>query len=471
MKQRRSSIQGRGREIVGRGVDALFSDTSQVENSEIQVDPMLETENEYAIEETHTDTDQNRDEDGVVESNTTAAREHTFSNDQVTFNEKAPPTASSGVELSDEELLKAIDVPLGESDNMADIPSIDYPEDSSLLDPTDVAYKDPESVQYQPLDTGPIDNDGLDVTIRPEVPPSQFGTEEVEVLMQEVLSEPEPDSVRPQSPFIRPPQPPTADPTRITRTEEEEQRVLASIDVERITDLHNRIDRLYQQVPEHVSNRPEVTEQILGSLRQARTILFERPQDFVIAEFKIQQAFTLFNRVENSEKEAEKYGWRVFWFEVITFALLLFTFMVILAFEEQLSNWVADRLGITNPSNSIVTALGFWSTFVWGGIGGVVGAMYILWTHVSQRQDFERQHVMWYIGQPVMGLILGGVTFLVINAGLLSLQGGQVASQALRSEVQFFPALVAFIAGFRPQFIFGLLAKIINVISPSDDSE
>lgn len=284
-----------------------------------------------------------------------------------------------------------------------------------------------------------------------------------------VITAQEEADARPQSPFARPAPPIEELPVRAPASQEEQRRILAQINQERIDALHKQIDQLYREVPKNISNRPDLSNQIMGLLRQARTTLYEKPHEFVDAEFKVQQAFSLYNRVENSEKWADSYGWRVFWFEVGIFILFLLSFLGLLAYGAEFSAALSRRFGIEEPGNGVFTAVGFWATFVWGGIGGVVGSMFILWTHVSERQDFERQHVMWYVAQPIMGLILGGVIFLIINTGLLSLQGGQAAAESLRSEVQLFPALIAFIAGFRPQFVFGLLIKIIKVINPSED--
>ena len=208
----------------------------------------------------------------------------------------------------------------------------------------------------------------------------------------------------------------------------------------------------------------------MGLLRQSRTILLERPEDFVEAEYRVQQAQSLYNRIENSEKWGDQYGWWIFFYEIVLLAFLLFSFVGLLAFGDEFSMWLAAKVGATQPSDGLITAVGFWSTIAWGGIGGVMGALFTLWTHISERQDFERQHTMWYIVQPILGIILGGVIFLILYTGLLSLQGGDVAAQSLATTPQLLPALMAFIAGFRPQFLFDLLTKIIKVINPSEST-
>ncbi len=282
----------------------------------------------------------------------------------------------------------------------------------------------------------------------------------------------DPAAVRPQSPFDTRPAPVIEEPlVQSPRTADEVGRLLSRVDEKRIDALHREIDRLYRDIPDRISNRPDLSGQAMGLLRRARTTLFENPEDFVEAEYLVKQATLIYNRIENSEKWGDKYGWRVFYYEIIVLTIFMISFLLLLAFSVPFSDFLKGLVGVgaEEEISGVFTAVGFWATFVWGGIGGVVGALYILWTHISERQDFERQHVMWYIVQPVLGLILGGVTFLIIYTGLLSLQASQPVTAALANEIQLFPCLVAFIAGFRPQFIFGLLTKIIKIINPTEN--
>ncbi|NOZ70351.1 MAG: hypothetical protein GXP38_00315 [Chloroflexi bacterium] len=458
MTKKKSRIRGRGNEIVGRGVNALFSDTpppdhsseSPAEETEAELESMLEVEVHDAVEGASTGEE-------TSEAPSPLATSETLPEPAPIHEDMA--IAGEGVSLTEDELMKAIDIPLGEA-----------PETKPTTSKTERPKSEPSSVPSplsRPPASVPPPSPQSDYEPVPPRPRVRIGGQLTEVVV--TPGELDNDSVRPQSPFTQPSAPLVEDSSSPQRSSEDEARILATVDPEQLAELHRRIDHLYREVPKKISNRPDLTAQILGMLRQARTILVEHPYDYIEAEYKIQQAYAIYNRVENAERWGRHYGWRVFWFEVITFFLLLFSFLGLLAFGNDFSNFLARLFGASEATQGLLTAVGFWATFVWGGIGGVVGAMYTLWTHVSERQDFERQHVMWYIAQPIMGLILGGVTFLIINTGLLSLQSGQAAATALREEVQLFPSLIAFIAGFRPQFIFGLLVKIIKLINPTTD--
>jgi len=461
MSKKRASVRGRGKKLLGKGVDALFSDTPPPDSPPSAADPQEELDTMLAVEAHDAMAGEAVEPSPVQPAESTAPHGEAVTDTPVAI-------AGEGVSLTEEELMDAIDVPLGEGpqahpypEPQPDVSPVPSP-DVEPSPPAPPAPSTPEPAAPEPSAPEPS-------PAPPPKPRVRIGGQLTEIVVSP--GELDSDSVRPPSPFIRPAPPSTEEtspPPSLSPADQE--RILAQIDQDRLDELHKRIDQLYRDVPRRISNRPDLTAQILGMLRQARTILVEHPYDFIEAEYKIQQAYAIYNRVENSEKWGDHYGWRVFWFEVLTFFLLLFSFLGLLAFGNDFSDFLAELFGATQATEGLLTAVGFWATFVWGGIGGVVGALYTLWTHVSERQDFERQHVMWYIAQPIMGLILGGVTFLVINTGLLSLQGGQTAAMALREDIQLFPSLISFIAGFRPQFIFGLLVKIIKLINPTSES-
>jgi hypothetical protein len=456
-------------EILGRGVDALFStpprpapEPEAAAPTEAELDRLLAAEVEAAS--------------GV------GAQTPSPAPSPLPSPPPAPPPgeiAGAGVLGPEAEWLRALDVPppaeaaeptVGED---IDIPALDV--GPTLPPPAPVAPAPSPTPTTPPPAPQPIPPAPTSVpTPAPvEVPVTPRPRFTITGPLTEVpmtAAELAPETVRPQSPFAPRPEPVLEAPTPPPeRPPEVEQRILTRLEKKRIDELHSQIDELYRDIPINLSNRPDISSQALSLLRQARTILLEKPQDFVEAEYKVRQAYLLYNRIENAEKWGEHYGWRVFWYELIVLVLFVFSFLGLLAYSTEFSTFLARLVGSQTPNQGVFTAVGFWATFVWGGIGGVVGALYILWTHVSERQDFERQHVMWYIIQPIMGLILGGVTFLIIYTGLLSLQATQPAATALAREVQLFPCLIAFIAGFRPQFVFSLLTKIIKIINPPEE--
>ena len=103
---------------------------------------------------------------------------------------------------------------------------------------------------------------------------------------------------------------------------------------------------------------------------------------------------------------------------------------------------------------------------MWGGIGGVVGALYMLWWHVANLQDFDGQYSLWYLVQPLMGLVLGGIMFLVLAGGFLVVQVDLTNPKAT-TAVRLLPYLVAVLAGFRQNWVYEQLDRLMALFTPA----
>ncbi len=100
-------------------------------------------------------------------------------------------------------------------------------------------------------------------------------------------------------------------------------------------------------------------------------------------------------------------------------------------------------------------------SMIWGGVGGVVGALFALWRHVSDRQDFDRQYTLWYVTSPVLGLPLGAFIFLVIQAGFFTLTAGTPGNQTISSALIIY--VLAWVGGFKQNVIFDITRRILDV--------
>ncbi len=96
-------------------------------------------------------------------------------------------------------------------------------------------------------------------------------------------------------------------------------------------------------------------------------------------------------------------------------------------------------------------------TMLWGGIGGVVGALTSLIQHTSIDQDFDKQHKMWYFGSPWVGVALGASVFLLTRAGLLSLID---SSTDIQSPIIIY--VLGFLCGYRQNVFTELIKRVLN---------
>jgi hypothetical protein len=242
----------------------------------------------------------------------------------------------------------------------------------------------------------------------------------------------------------------------VQRTQEEKAAILARVSPEWLSTLNQQVSDLYEQVTTTYSSPPANAERAMGLLREARAVLTERPEDYSSAEFRVAEVRAMLGRTANSRQSGRYYGPRIFFYELGWLAL----FAVGLTFGGWLANWIGWLSG-----SSVSGAVPTWNVMMWGGVGGVVGAMYHLWWHITDRQDFDPQYLMWYMVQPVMGVVLGGIIYLILATGFLVLEvnlSGQNAGTAAR----LLPYLAAVLGGFRQNFVYEQIDRVIGVFSP-----
>lgn len=163
------------------------------------------------------------------------------------------------------------------------------------------------------------------------------------------------------------------------------------------------------------------------------------------------------------------YGCLVLLYEVVWFVLLLGC----LLFDYALVVFIADIISVTfsdMASLSIEHILPLWNTIAWGGIGGALGPLYSLYWHAVVERDLNRQCWMWYIVQPITGIILGGIVYLTIAAGFIAVQVlvaqaptvSEIIQAMANPVIKAFHSMVAILAGFRQRFVYEMLTRALR---------
>jgi hypothetical protein len=117
---------------------------------------------------------------------------------------------------------------------------------------------------------------------------------------------------------------------------------------------------------------------------------------------------------------------------------------------------------------------GILSCAIWGGIGGVVDALIALNSHFTN-QDFDKQYEYWYYLHPFIGMSLGAIVYLVLQAGLATISNSNTAAGNGTSTVQVgitaFSISVAFLAGFKQNAAIEFLSRVVKSVFQKEDSE
>ncbi len=265
--------------------------------------------------------------------------------------------------------------------------------------------------------------------------------------------------VLPPGPGVRPTPQPMPTPQQLA----EDQKTIVINRLDSILEagwqkaLHKEIDDLYKRVATEFSSPPSNSDQMLTMLQEARQILVESPENYVATEYRMAQVRSMISRTTESRRQSARYGPRMLIYEVIWLAL----FLVGIVFGAPLAEFFTRSGNIAGATANDVFP--FWNTLMWGGIGGIIGALYALWWHISDQQDFDRQYLMWYLVQPIMGLVLGGIVFLLLSGGFLLLQ---IKPADANAGARLLPYLVAVLAGFRQNFIYEQFDRLISLFAP-----
>lgn len=239
--------------------------------------------------------------------------------------------------------------------------------------------------------------------------------------------------------------------------------VLEAVGRRRLEALEKQIEELFSSVPNELFADPD-RNIALALLRDAQDIVQERPRQYDLAMFKLGQVKMILERRRRIAQETSTHGYPLMIYEVAWFIL----FLAGVVFAKRVSDWLIMVTGmpLTDFETNLQPMLG---TLMWGGIGGVVGGLWSLWKHVARDQDFNKQHTMWYLAQPLMGIILGGVIHLLFMSGVLIVQTDSTSAQAA-AAVRWFPSLVACLVGFRQNYAYGWLDSVAKTIGKKPEA-
>jgi hypothetical protein len=140
------------------------------------------------------------------------------------------------------------------------------------------------------------------------------------------------------------------------------------------------------------------------------------------------------------------YGVRLFTYEIV-WALISFAILFFWIWS------VGDSFFMENNSDLVYLV----GCMMWGGIGGVTGALISLVKHIAIDQDFDRQHMMWYVASPIVGYGVGAIIFMIIRAGLLSLTGPSNISSP------FIMYVLAWMGGYQQNIFTDIVKRVLKL--------
>jgi hypothetical protein len=253
-------------------------------------------------------------------------------------------------------------------------------------------------------------------------------------------------------------------------TPEENQALLRRWGTVRLKELDEEISTVYDQVLSKVGENESIATECYNNLLKARDIVLRRDAAKISqAEYYVGLVRARLKRATDSEAGAKKYAWWITLWGFI-WGLVFLAVLVSISLIE-----INDSLGTILSIQINADLQTFFTCMVWGGIGGVVAVWYSLFKHVGRR-DFDTQFNLSYVGKPFLGLVLGATVYmlfhLLLTLGILpaGLQGGDGAQLAGVTPWIMYP--VAWACGFKENRIFDLVDRVMKrIFSGSEEEE
>jgi len=238
------------------------------------------------------------------------------------------------------------------------------------------------------------------------------------------------------------------------------EKIVKYIGPERRQKLDDEIEQLFQTVSNELSDNKDDAAFALKTLQEAQEIVIEDISDYDDAVYRVAVVRTMLVRKQHLRKWSYTwgmlvFGYAIFWLAAFVYGLLYVDLPV--------------TVGMAPGAAALRSA---WITSLWGGIGGVMAILYSLSWRVAFKQEFDRQYIMKYLVQPIMGFMLGAVIFFITSAGFLLFNPSANTSTGEMvvggSQMVAIQIILGFIAGFRQRVVYLLIDKIVQKIAPEE---
>ncbi len=203
----------------------------------------------------------------------------------------------------------------------------------------------------------------------------------------------------------------------------------------------NEIEHLHDLVIEEADNK-NLAEECLQTLCQARVAL--SMDDQVEAEYYLTLTKSILVRAKKSKEYQQLHGRKIVLYELLCLSIFLLLIPAIIFRFKGEEVFVLVGVPI--------------QYYIWGGIGGVMSALYGFVRYASQR-NLDVQFTHWYYIKPALGVIIGAIVYLLFICIVFALG---VAIDL--TTPNFLILLACWIAGFSEKFSLGMLDAVMDTI-------
>ncbi len=228
--------------------------------------------------------------------------------------------------------------------------------------------------------------------------------------------------------------------------------------------LWERADDLQQRVNLEINNVNKARE-LLNQIQAARNYMLAGRDHYEEAERALNEVEYYLEFSRRVQIWSYSIGWKLLAYEIFWAVLLGIAMFVVPVLLRRYTPLLGYSLQPTDDLNSVQWLIDGFKSMFWGGLGGITGALYALWRHIAQEQDFDKQYTMWYITNPIMGIALGAFIYIIMQAGLLAMTAG--TQNAMNSAALVF--VLAWLSGFQQNVAYDIIRRVLKVFGISEN--
>ena len=232
---------------------------------------------------------------------------------------------------------------------------------------------------------------------------------------------------------------------------------------ERLDALWDELHQAQDEVLQRVQGDRTLADSYQQELLEATALLLQNRANYDDVRSILYRVRADLAREDKVRRDIRRYKPQVLAYILLAFVLWL----VLMTLEPLFRQFMADVVGLE--------ALGLiYHPTLFGMLGGIVNAYFTLNKHTIQQQDFDPNHISWYLMNPVIGLIMGLLMTLVFGTGIVSTIGIGVldANQSqMLGQYPFLLWVLCFLAGYNQNVVLRLLNRAFSLLRTHPDDE
>jgi hypothetical protein len=231
-------------------------------------------------------------------------------------------------------------------------------------------------------------------------------------------------------------------------------KATSSVSVANAHALEDEIARIYEQINRLQEKRQSITGHALSLLQEARTIIHSQPERIARAESNIRQVRSILERDHENRRRSIRNSSVLLLYLTLWTAICAAGITALILYRTELVS-ILQVVG-TEQSRLSIHGLPFLWTLLAGATGGVLGAVISLASLMREGQVFDRQYVMRYMIQPIMGIVLA-ILIYILSFYMFKSTDGDLTANLL---TQSMPAIIALPAALWQENVYGLLFRL-----------